>query len=87
MTLTASGPLSFNRSSSSQVKYHVDATNLAEIGRLMGQPMSGSAIADGTLTGNATSLQASGTISGNNLSYQGNEALDLNGTFDVRCRS
>src|SRR4029453_5608942 len=44
LTLTASGPLALDRSSKSHVKYHVDATNLTEIGKLIGQPLGGSAI-------------------------------------------
>ena len=85
LSLTASGPLSLNRSSSSQIKFHVEATNLSEIGKLFGQPeLGGSAIADGTLTGNATSVRTSGTISGNDITYKSNEALELSGTFEVQ---
>jgi autotransporter translocation and assembly factor TamB len=82
LTLTASGPLALNRTSSSNVRYRVDATNLAEVGRLAGlSELGGSAVVDGTLTGNAASLQSSGTLAGNKLSYRGNQALDLSGTF------
>ncbi len=84
LILNASGPLALNRSSSSRVQYHLDAKNLAEIGRLGGlKDLGGTAIVDGTLTGNAASLQTSGTIAGNNISYRGNEALEVNGTFEV----
>jgi autotransporter translocation and assembly factor TamB len=84
LTLKASGPLALNRTSSSNVKYHIDATNLAEIGKLAGvSGLDGSAVIDGTLTGNAASLQSSGTFAGNELSYRGNEALDVVGTFDA----
>jgi autotransporter translocation and assembly factor TamB len=84
LTLKASGPLALNRTSSSNVKYHVDATNLTEIGKLAGlSGLEGSAVVDGTLTGNAASLQSSGTLAGNELSYRGNQALDVSGTFEA----
>ena len=80
----ASGRLALDRSSASNLKYHVEASDLAAMGRLAGQQaLGGAAILDGTVTGNAASLKASGTIDGSDLSYQNNSALDLNGKYTV----
>jgi autotransporter translocation and assembly factor TamB len=80
----ASGRLSLDRTSTSNLKYHVEAINLNALGRLAGQnEIGGAAIVDGTVTGNAASLTATGTLDGSNLSYQKNNALDLNSRYTV----
>jgi autotransporter translocation and assembly factor TamB len=80
----ASGAIALDRTSASNVKYHIEATRLAELGRLAGQEgLGGSAVLDGTLTGNAASLRAEGTLDGSGLEYQGNSALDLNTRYSV----
>jgi autotransporter translocation and assembly factor TamB len=80
----ASGRLALDRSSGSNLKYHAEAVDLAAIGRLAGQQaVGGSAVVDGTVTGNAGSLRASGTIDGSNLSYKNNKALDLNSKYTL----
>ena len=80
----ASGRLALDRTSASNVKYHVDAINLTELARLAGQAdVKGTAILDGTITGNAASLQITGTLDGSNLAYQDNNALDLNSQYTV----
>jgi autotransporter translocation and assembly factor TamB len=79
----ASGPIALGDAGSSNVKYHVQATDLATIGKLFNQPLTGSATLDGTLTGNATSLQTTATLDGADLGYQDNKALDLNSTFSA----
>jgi autotransporter translocation and assembly factor TamB len=80
----ASGRLALDRTSASSVKYHVEAINLTELARLAGQTgVGGTAILDGTITGNAASLQATGTLDGNNLSYEDNKALDLKSQYTV----
>ena len=82
--MEASGRFALDRTSASNVKYHVDAINLTELARLAGQAgVGGTAILDGTITGNAASLQATGTLDGSNLSYQDNKALDLNSQYTV----
>jgi autotransporter translocation and assembly factor TamB len=84
LTVNASGKLALNRTSSSSVKYHIEATNLTELGKLVAQErLDGSAIVDGTLTGNAVSLESRGTINGANVSYGAYNALDLNTTVTV----
>lgn len=80
----ASGRLALNRTSNSNVTYHVEAINLTELAKLAGQPdVGGAATLDGTLTGNAASLTTTGSLDGSNLSYGSNSALDLNGQYTV----
>ncbi len=79
----ASGPIALDETGATNLKYHVAATDLAPVGKMFDQAIGGSATVDGTLTGNAFSLQTSGTLDGSNLSYQANKALDLNSTYTV----
>ena len=80
----ASGPIALDETGQSNVKYHVAATNLGNLGKLVNQPnLGGSAILDGTLTGNAATLKTTGTLDGSNLGYLDNKALDLNSTYTV----
>ena len=82
--LDASGRIALDRTSGSNLKYHVEATNLAELGKLAGQSgIAGSAIVDGTITGNAARLQTAGTLDASNVAYQENRALDVNSNFAV----
>ena len=79
-----SGRLALDRTSSSNLKYHIDAINLPSLARLAGQPdVGGAAVVDGTVTGNAASLTATGGLDGSNLSYGSNSALDLNSQYTV----
>ncbi len=80
----ASGRVALDRTSDSNLKYHVEAIDLTELGRLAGQTgVDGSAVLDGTVTGNAASLQTTGTLDGSNVGYRGNKALDLNSKYTV----
>jgi autotransporter translocation and assembly factor TamB len=83
LDVQASGPIALDRSGQSNVKYHVAATRLENIGKLVNQPIAGAAVLDGTVTGNAASLKTSGTLDASNLGYQNNKALDLNSTYTV----
>jgi len=80
----ASGPIALDGSGQSNVTYHVAATDLATLGPLANQPdLSGSAVLDGTVTGNASSLVVAGTLDGSNVGYKDNKALDLNSRYTV----
>jgi autotransporter translocation and assembly factor TamB len=80
----ASGRLALDRSSSSDLKYHVEAINLPELARIAGQSdVAGSATLDGTLSGNAESLVTNGTLDGSNLAIGANNALDLDSQYTV----
>ena len=80
----ASGRVALDRTGVSNLKYHVEALNLPELAKLAGQTgVGGTAIVDGTITGNRASLTTTGTLNGSNLSYQENNALDVDSNFSV----
>lgn len=82
VSLTASGRVALDRASESNLTYRIDAADLTEVGRLAGQgEIDGSAIIEGTVTGNAAALVAQGTLNGANLAFAEQRALDLNSTF------
>jgi autotransporter translocation and assembly factor TamB len=82
--LEAGGRLALDRASASNLKYHVEATNLAELAKLAGQQgIDGSVVLDGAVTGNAASLETTGTLDGSNVAYNDNRALDLNSKYTV----
>lgn len=84
LKVDAAGRLALNQTGTSDLKYHVEAVDLAGLAGLAGQEgVSGSAVLDGVLTGNAASLQTTGTLDGSNLGYGENTALDLNSTYSV----
>ena len=84
LKVDASGRLALDKSSSSNLSYHVEATSLETLGTLAGQTeLTGSAVLDGTVTGNAASLQTTGTLDGSNLGYGENNALDLDTRYTV----
>jgi autotransporter translocation and assembly factor TamB len=80
----ASGRLALDESTDSNLTYTIDATDLAQLGRLAGQDgLDGSASLQGTLTGNAALLKTTGSLDGSNLTYQTSNVLDLNSTYEV----
>ena len=83
LDLQASGPIALDQSGQSNVKYHVASSNLQNLGKLVNQPLAGSLVLDGTLTGNASALQTAGSMDGSNIGYDTNKALDLNSTYKV----
>ena len=85
VTVEASGRVALDKASQSALKYHVEATNLEQLAQLAGQKgVSGSAVLDGAVTGNAAALETTGTLDGSNLGYNANKALDLNGQYTVK---
>ncbi|MBI2220845.1 MAG: translocation/assembly module TamB domain-containing protein [Acidobacteria bacterium] len=83
LSLNARGRVALNDTDSSDLKYRLQAARLEEIGRVLKQPLQGSAIVDGTMTGNRSSLRIAGTLDGSNLAHGDNGALDVNSTFAV----
>ncbi len=80
----ATGRVALDRSSQSNLKYHLEAINLPELAKLAGQTnVRGAAILDGTLTGNAAALQTTGTLNGSNVGYGTSNALDVNAQYTV----
>ena len=59
------------------------SSRLAELGKLLSQPLGGSALLDGRITGNATSLHATGRLEANGLAYGSASALEVASQFDV----
>ena len=81
---TASGRVALDRTSASNLKDHVDVKNLTNLGGLAGVPdVAGSAVVDGTMTGNMAALRTDGTLKANDVSYQENNALDVNSRYTV----
>jgi translocation and assembly module TamB len=84
VTVEASGQVALDRTSASDLQYRIEAINLEELARLAGQTgVTGSAIVEGTMTGNAALLQTTGTLNGSNLGYGEHNALDLQSTYAV----
>jgi autotransporter translocation and assembly factor TamB len=82
--LDASGRMALDRTSESSLKYHIEAIDLSELAALAGQAgVEGSAVVDGTVTGNAASLKTTGTLGGSNVGYRENRALDLDSKYTV----
>jgi autotransporter translocation and assembly factor TamB len=80
----ASGRVALDRTSASNLKYHVEAIDIAKLGALAGQKdLAGAAVLDGTITGNAAALQTTGALDGSNLGYGENRALDANTKYSV----
>ncbi len=77
---TQSGP----QGGGSNLTYHIEAKNLSELARILGQDgFSGSAILDGTVTGNGTLLTTAGKLVGNKVGYRDQTALNMNSKYTV----
>jgi translocation and assembly module TamB len=84
LRVEASGRVALDRTSSSNLKYRVELPDLTEVAKLAGQPaVSGSAVLDGSVTGNASALRTDGTLDGSNVAYNDNKALDVNSKYTV----
>ena len=80
----ASGRMALDRTSESSLKYHVEAIDLSALAELAGQAgVEGSAVLDGTITGNGASLKTTGALDGSNVGYRENTALDLDSKYTV----
>jgi len=83
LTAEASGTLALDNTSSSDLKYRVQSTNLEHIGTLVDKPLRGAVTLAGQLTGNATDLRSTGLLEGSNVAYGGNSALQLTSKYAV----
>jgi len=81
LTASASGRLDLTPAGQSNVQFTAETRDLSKIGELAGQPLSGSASAKGTITGNATELRAEGSLEGSGVGYRTYRATDLDATF------
>jgi autotransporter translocation and assembly factor TamB len=83
LNVTASGAIALNETGASNLALHADTPSLDRIGELVGQPLKGAVVVDGTVTGNARALKADGTLTGSNIGQGDNEALSLTSTFSA----
>jgi hypothetical protein len=84
VTVDASGRISLDRTTASDLKYHLEAADLTEVGRIAGQQgVDGSLVLDGTISGNAESLQTTGKMKGNSVAWRDIKALDLDSDYSV----
>jgi hypothetical protein len=83
MNVSGHGPIALYESGDSNLTLHLESPSLDRIGRTVNQPLTGSAIVDATVNGNARELTAYGTLTGSNLGRGDNNALGLTSNFDV----
>jgi hypothetical protein len=83
LNVKARGTLALNDAGQSNLTVHADSSQLAELGRLIDQPLGGIGSVDATVTGNRRELTAAGTISGGGLKYGETSALNATSEFRV----
>src|SRR5690606_7508316 len=83
LTASGSGTFDLNPGGESNVTLTVTASDLARIGELIGQPLSGSARVGATLSGDSGTLTVAGTVKGGNVGYGDYRALGLDATFEA----
>ena len=79
----AEGTISLTETGASNLTVHLDTASLDRIGKIVGQPLKGSAVVDAAITGNARELTATGKLTGSDLGHGDNEALSLASDFTV----
>jgi autotransporter translocation and assembly factor TamB len=83
INVTGEGHIALNDTGSTSLTVHVDTASLERVGKLVDQPLKGSADVDATVTGNARMLNVQGTLKGSDIGHGDNEALSLVSEFDV----
>ena len=86
VNVQASGTLALDDTGQSNLKVHADSPSLAEIGKLVDQPITGIGKIDATITGNKRELQATGTLVGDDVKYRDNGALTVSSDFTAKPR-
>lgn len=82
--LNATGAVALDDEGQSNLVVHADSPRLAEIGRLVDQPLEGIGAIDAKVTGNRSDLRIAGTLQADGIKYQDNGALALNVDYTVR---
>ena len=77
------GAIALNETGASNLTAHIESPSLDRIGEIIGRPLSGAAVVDTTVTGNATELKATGTLQGSNIAYAESKALTLKSDFSL----
>jgi hypothetical protein len=84
LAVTGHGPLVLDESGNSNLELHLETPSLAKVGTLAGQDnLTGGAVVDATVSGNARKLTVWGNVHGSNVGQGDNNALALDSTFDV----
>jgi autotransporter translocation and assembly factor TamB len=84
LTVTGQGPLVLDDTGNSNVELHIETPSLAKVGKIAGQDnLTGGAVVDATISGNAQKLTLWGNVHGSNIGEGENNALALDSTFDV----
>jgi autotransporter translocation and assembly factor TamB len=84
VNVQGSGTLALNDTGQSNLTLHADSPSLAEIGKLVDQPITGIGKIDVTVTGNKQQLQAIGTVVGDGVKYGDNGALSVSSDFTAK---
>jgi autotransporter translocation and assembly factor TamB len=80
--LSGSGTIAAGPTGESDFSWSIQATDLSKVGTVVGQPLSGAILVNGTLTGPRDRLQARGTLSSHSLAWaETASALTLDSTF------
>ena len=79
--VTGNGTLAFNDTGKSGFWLHAEAADLATVGKLTGQPLSGIAVLDTVVGGNQREFTATGTLTGDGLKYGTLDALSSSAEF------
>jgi autotransporter translocation and assembly factor TamB len=79
--VTGNGTLAFNDTGKSGFWLHAEAGDLATVGKLIGQPLSGIAVLDAVVGGNQREFTATGTLTGDGLKYGTIDALSSSAEF------
>src|SRR5262249_49231356 len=84
LNVQAGGTIALNETGHSNLKLHADSPSLAEIGKLVDQPIDGTAKVDATVTGNKRELQIAGNLTGDGFKYGDNGALTAVSDFTAK---
>ncbi len=83
LAASGKGVLALNDTGSSDLSVHLETPSLDRIGEIIRRPLTGAAVVDATVTGNARELRATGRLQGSNVGYGESRALSLASTFDA----
>jgi len=85
LNATAVGSVALSETGTSNLKYNVSLTRLADIGPLIGRELDGRVLVDGAVTGNRDRLGLTGTAVFSGLAVaEAFDALTLNAAFDAQ---
>jgi len=84
LTITGKGPIVLTESGNSNLQLHIETPSLAKVGKIAGQEgLTGGAIVDATVSGNAERLTVWGNLHGSDIGKGENNVLSVDTTFDV----